>query len=55
MTIFGALRNTIIHGTLWILYQIDQNQLNFKEYFVDENLDGLLFGTTLNLDEINNL
>jgi hypothetical protein len=35
-------------GTLWILYQINRNQLNFKVYLIRKDLDGLLFGKVIN-------
>jgi len=35
-------------GTLWILYQTNRNQLNFKVYLIRKDLDGLLFGKVIN-------
>ncbi len=48
MVICGVLRTIMKFGTLWILYQINRNQLNFKVYLIRKDLDGLLFGKVIN-------
>jgi hypothetical protein len=49
MVISGALRSTTTRGTTWILYQMDRDQLSFKTYSVEKDLDGSLFGTIVDL------